>query len=429
MNKKYKLNYSNIQLMIIVTMITVIINPYYFFRNSFLYSYLVSFFLIRFNYLITGNYFKKLFKLSLIAILFSFPLTIYYNYEINILSIIYNLIYVPFVSLIIFPVSFLSLILPLDNILNFLINILERSVTILSKIDILTFIFKKPSIIVVIIYIVLIYLFFNKKKYILLTILLIIHYFAPSITNTNYLLSYDVSQGDSTLLRLNNKTVLIDTGGGTNKEYSQDIITNLKSEGIRKIDYLILTHGDLDHMGESINLVNNYKVDKVIFNCDSYNDLEIELISVLKNKHINYYSCLKELKIGNNKLLFLNTNKYDNENDNSNVIYLEFNNYKILLMGDAGINKEKDIINKYNLNNIDILKVGHHGSNTSSSKSFINNINPKYSIISVGKNNHYGHPHKEVINNLSNSKIYRTDRDGSIIFKLNNKLNIKTNPP
>ena len=272
-------------------------------------------------------------------------------------------------------------------------------------------------------------MFFNKKKYILLTILLIIHYFAPSITNTNYLLSYDVSQGDSTLLRLNNKTVLIDTGGGTNKEYSQDIITNLKSEGIRKIDYLILTHGDLDHMGESINLVNNYKVDKVIFNCDSYNDLEIELISVLKNKHINYYSCLKELKIGNNKLLFLNTNKYDNENDNSNVIYLEFNNYKILLMGDAGINKEKDIINKYNLNNIDILKVGHHGSNTSSSKSFINSINPKYSIISVGKNNRYGHPHKEVINNLSNSKIYRTDRDGSIIFKLNNKLNIKTNPP
>ena len=80
-------------------------------------------------------------------------------------------------------------------------------------------------------------------------------------------------------------------------------------------------------------------------------------------------------------------------------------------------------MDKYNLSNIDVLKVGHHGSRTSSGKEFINGINPKYSIISVGKNNRYGHPNKEVLNNLSNSKIYRTDQDGSIIFKIkNNKL-------
>ena len=94
-----------------------------------------------------------------------------------------------------------------------------------------------------------------------------------------------------------------------------------------------------------------------------------------------------------------------------------------MFMGDAGIEKEKDILDKYNLSNIDVLKVGHHGSRTSSGKEFINGINPKYSIISVGKNNRYGHPNKEVLNNLSNSKIYRTDQDGSIIFKIkNNKL-------
>ena len=96
-------------------------------------------------------------------------------------------------------------------------------------------------------------------------------------------------------------------------------------------------------------------------------------------------------------------------------------------MGDAGIDKEKDIIEKYNLSNIDVLKVGHHGSKTSSSEYFIDEIKPKYSIISVGKNNRYGHPNKEVLNNLKQSKVYRTDQDGSIMFKIkNDKLKIKT---
>ena len=176
-------------------------------------------------------------------------------------------------------------------------------------------------------------------------------------------------------------------------------------------------------MGEAINLVENLKVEKVIFNCGEYNYLEKELIKVLNKKRISYYSCIKELNIDNNKLYFLQTKEYDNENDNSNVIYTELNGYKFMFMGDAGIEKEKDILDKYNLSNIDVLKVGHHGSRTSSGKEFINGINPKYSIISVGKNNRYGHPNKEVLNNLSNSKIYRTDQDGSIIFKIkNNKL-------
>lgn len=177
-------------------------------------------------------------------------------------------------------------------------------------------------------------------------------------------------------------------------------------------------------MGEAINLVNNFKVGKVIFNCGPYNDLEKELIRVLDKKKIPYYSCIKELNIDDNKLYFLQTKEYDNENDNSNVIYTELNGYKFMFMGDASTTTEKEILSKYNLPNIDVLKVGHHGSKTSSGKEFINEIKPKYSIISAGKNNRYGHPNKEVLNNLKNSKIYRTDRDGSIMFRIkNNKLN------
>lgn len=138
-------------------------------------------------------------------------------------------------------------------------------------------------------------------------------------------------------------------------------------------------------MGKSINLINNFKIEKVILNCGNYNDLEKELIKVLKKKNIKYYSCIKELNINNHKLQFLNTGTYDNENDNSSVVYLNYYNYSFLFMGDAGIEREKDILKRYNLRKINFLKVGHHGSNTSSSENFINNINPKYSLISVGR--------------------------------------------
>ena len=112
------------------------------------------------------------------------------------------------------------------------------------------------------------------------------------------------------------------------------------------------------------------------------------------------------------------------------MIYTELNGYKFLFMGDASVEVEEDLIEKYNLQDIDVLKVGHHGSKTSSGKEFINEINPKYSIISVGKNNRYGHPNKEVLNVLEDSKIYRTDDDGSIMFKIkNNKLQIETCTP
>lgn len=183
-------------------------------------------------------------------------------------------------------------------------------------------------------------------------------------------------------------------------------------------------------MGEAISLVENFKVENVIFNCGEFNDLEQELKKVLDKKKIPYYSCVKELNVDNNKLYFLQTRVYDNENDNSNVIYIDIKGYKFMFMGDAGVEKEKDILDKYNISDIDLLKVGHHGSKTSSSKKFINEINPNYSIISVGKNNRYGHPNDSVLENLEDSKIYRTDQNGSIMFKIKkNKFEIETCAP
>jgi len=248
----------------------------------------------------------------------------------------------------------------------------------------------------------------------------------------------DVGQGDSILIELPyNKNILIDTGGIVSY-YSEDkhnigkniLIPYFKTRGIKQIDYLILSHGDYDHMGEAEYLVNNFEIKKVILNNDKFNYLEENFIKSLDKKNIPYYQNIKELNIDNNKLYFFNNKDYGNENDNSNVIYTKINNYKFLFMGDAGVEVEKDIINKYDLNGIDVLKVGHHGSKTSSSKEFIDATTPKYSIISVGKNNKFGHPNNNVLDNLEDSKIYRTDQDGSIMFEIkSNKLKIETCSP
>ena len=124
-------------------------------------------------------------------------------------------------------------------------------------------------------------------------------------------------------------------------------------------------------MGEAKKIVESIDVNKVIFNVGSYNYLEKDLIKALKRKNIKYYKNIENIYIGNTPIYFLNTGVYNNENDNSNVVYFIVNNYKFLLMGDAGEEKEKDILNEYSIEDIDFLKVGHHGSDTSSSKGFI----------------------------------------------------------
>ena len=421
-------------LFFIVLNISLLVNPYYIYDIGYLYSYSISFALIKtLNNIQSNNYFKTLFKTSILSLLISLPITLYNFYEINILSIIYNLIFIPLVSLIIFPLSLIVVIIkPLLPIYNCLVNILELLSLSLSKINIGKLVFKRLPIYIYIIYFIILIVYLYKPKKLIISIffiLLSIHYFIPYF-DSNYLKIVDVGQGDSSLIHYNKKNILIDTGGITSYYRNTDglVFNNtlsplFKSSGIKRINYLILTHGDYDHVGEAINIVENFKVDKVIFNCGEYNYLEKELIRVLKKKRIKYYTCINELKLDNNKLYFLQTKDFNDENDNSNVIYMELNSYKFLFMGDASVTTEKEILKDYDLPKIDVLKVGHHGSKTSSSEEFIDTIDPKYSIISVGKDNKFGHPNKEVLENLKESKIYRTDKKGTITFRLGNNMN------
>ena len=447
LNKRLKLGIKTTKTFIYTILLILLLNPFFILDIGFLYSSLTSFGLILFSdYLKTSNKVLALFRVSLLALLFSLPITINNFYEYNFLSILANILIVPLVSTIIYPLSLITLIFPFFHpILKFFLTILESVSTILNSITWFKIILPKMPYFLIISYYFIIYLLFitKKKRYVIFLITLLLGYkLSFNLDNNFYVYYLDVGQGDSIVLisPQSRKATLIDAGGKKSVSYnefppneyhvSNNVITFLKSINISKINTLITTHGDYDHMGESLNIVNNFKVGDVILNCGSLNELEQELITLLDKKHIKYSKCINQLDISPIKLYFLNSGKYDNENDNSNVIYLKYNEIKFLFMGDASTVVEQDLLSKYNLKDIDFLKIGHHGSKTSSSKEFITKTNPNYSIISVGKNNSYGHPNKEVLENLKDSKIYRTDQDGSIMFKIkNNKLKIKTCSP
>ena len=437
-NSKLKINYSNIEILIFVFSLLIMYNPFLIYSISFIFSIVITFFILISNNLYKDkSYLLKLIIISLICFLSSIPIISYSFFKVSFISPIINIIFIPIISIIIFPLGLLSFILPfLDNLYYVITSGMESVINILSNIKCFTFVISKPSIVIIFTYYILLFISIkvNKKYIILFIIILLFNINSKYFISNPRLLFLDVGQGDSTLIIYpKGRVVMIDTGGIYNSNYSivlNKTIIYLNSIGINSIEKMIITHGDFDHCGESITLVNNFKIEKVIFNCGSLNDLEKELIKVLDKKKIKYYSCIKELNIDNNKLYFLQTKEYDDENDNSNVIYTELDGYKFMFMGDASITTEKEILNKYNLPDIDVLKVGHHGSKTSSGKEFIDKVNPNYSIISVGENNRYGHPNKEALNNLKDSKIYRTDEDGSIIFKIkNNKLNIEICEP
>ncbi|MEG1647507.1 MAG: DNA internalization-related competence protein ComEC/Rec2 [Bacilli bacterium] len=447
LNKVFKLKLSTLEIFLIILNLMIIKNPYYIYNSGFLFSFTISLYLIIFGK-ISGkykHYFTKLLLTSMISFLASIPIVITNYFEINLLSPIINLIFVPLISIVIFPLSLLTLVVPLcDNLLYFLLNLMERLSLLISNIKIFIIILSNINIIMVCGYYILItYILcgFLKQKYFKLIYLGILLFFH---TNINYFNKYpfitmiDVGQGDSILINLphNKGSILIDTGGTVKyktekwkevKEYSVAInktIPYLKSIGIKKINYLIITHGDADHSLETNNLYNNFKVDNIILNSGSDNLIEKNIIK--NKKHFKFSKNI--LKLDKFQFNFLNNIDKQNENEDSLIIYTKINHYNILLMGDAGKESENYILNTYNLPKMDILKIGHHGSRGSSSFIFLNQFAPKISLISAGLNNRFNHPHQEVIDNLKmlSSNIFITSINGSIKLTLKSKVIIDT---
>lgn len=229
----------------------------------------------------------------------------------------------------------------------------------------------------------------------------------------------DVGQGDSIFIELpTNETILIDA---SIKDASDKIINYLKEENVSKIDYVFATHPHSDHIGGMSAVIKAFDIGqiympKAVTTTKTYENL----LLTIKDKNLK----IKTAKTGNTiidtddlKLVVLapNQDSYESLNNYSIVLKLTYKEKSFLFMGDAENLSEKEITGDVEA---DALKVGHHGSRTSTSQAFLNKVNPSYAVISVGLNNDYKHPHQEVIDCLEkkNIKIYRTDQNGDIIF-------------
>ncbi len=272
------------------------------------------------------------------------------------------------------------------------------------------------------------------KKIIITAIFLanisLIFFIKNELSNINFLklIFFDVGQGDAILIKMpNGYKILVDAGAG------EKIIEKIKKElpfYNKSIDLIIPTHPDRDHISGFINLLDQLTVKSALIG-GNFSDTKSYklLIEKFREKKVHLFKAISGLKIfiaKNIKIEIINPEKdislkeVKNENNYATSFILTFGKRKFLFTSDIEQATEKTLLKKFKNNlNVDVLKVAHHGSKTSSSPEFLKITSPGISIIQVGKNNPYGHPHSEVIKNLSPSIILRTDEKGDITLYSN----------
>ena len=272
-----------------------------------------------------------------------------------------------------------------------------------------------------------------KKKiiYITLNFLLILILFQCSIETNKNIVSdnvkgmnvhfIDVGQGDSILIQVNSKNLLIDSGPSVSKD---KLVKYLKSLKISKFDYVIASHPHEDHIGNMSYIIDNFEIlnfyaPKVESNTKAFETMvESLVIKDLKIKVLK--PNIKSINLGENtkvEVFSPISNKYENLNNFSSIIKISYGTTSFLFTGDSEELSEKEVLTQgFDLKS-DVLKVGHHGSSSSTSKRFLDAVDPSVAVISVGEDNSYGHPSQEVLSRLKDLPIYRTDLDGNILIK------------
>ncbi|MVO73246.1 MBL fold metallo-hydrolase [Paeniclostridium sordellii] len=244
----------------------------------------------------------------------------------------------------------------------------------------------------------------------------------------------DVGQGDSILIQTPKNTNILVDGG--NEDSSLIISKFIKSKKAKNLDLVIATHPDTDHIGSLDTVINKFKVSKLyLTNKNTNNDSYYNLIKACNKKNIKpqYLSKGDIINLEDNLKLTILNPSYTHEDSNSNsiVFKLDYKNKSFLFTGDATKENEIEMINNFNLNDIDFLKVAHHGSKNSSTEEFLKSTTPDVAAISCGYDNTYGHPHKDTLLRLAqvNTKVYRTDKQGHISFYSDGNTITTTSPP
>ncbi|WP_052659318.1 DNA internalization-related competence protein ComEC/Rec2 [Bacillus alveayuensis] len=436
-----------------------IINPFYVDHIGFQLSYIISYALIFSQPLLKKCHhpFQTVIMVTLLSQVSSFPIVLYHFYEFSPLSVIVNLLYVPLYVYLLLPFSFITIFLllmmkPLGKmavslhhaVFDFSLQFAEMisdwkiaSITVgaISEVSL------------VFIYIIIFYFMIHLEKsetihrtvslILKLIVVLFLYVIVMKAFQPGEVTFIDVGQGDAIFIREPGfgNAFLIDTGGimTFDKEdwqkkkspfsIGEDIlIPFLKSKGVATLDGLFLTHGDIDHVGEAITILESVHV-KHLFIPKFFikGDMERSILSAATEKGVNIVEVSggDQISISPTFLVLSPLGNPGSSNDGSLVLYAKIGGKRWLFTGDLEEEGEFKLLNVYPNLQVDVLKVGHHGSRTSSSEAFLHAIKPTYAIISVGRNNRYNHPHQEVLTRLhtENVIIFRTDEMGSIQYR------------
>lgn len=393
--------FHELDVLSLLVIISLLYNPYIIYNISFIFSYFIYFVLLL----------TKSFRHSWLLIYIStIPIVLSLNYQIPIIAFLIGHILTPFIELFYCLCCFSIFFQFLESGLFLCIKLLQLIINFLAFIQ-SYFIFSKPSFSFLIMFYILFFMIIDylqmRKKINKLISCMLALFIAFSIYSQykiyGEITMIDVGQGDCTLIRLpmNQGNVLIDTGG--QKDYdlaNQTIIPYLKSIGIQSLDYVYISHDDFDHCGALKSLQENFDVKNVIDEYEEYRKIGCMEVEMLKS---DFY--------------------YQDSNDQSLVMIVKIFDMSILFTGDISMQVENDLYQKYGKLDIDILKVSHHGSQTSSSPALFLMIEPDIAMIGVKKNNIYRHPSSQVIERLKrkNITILRTDEDGMFHIRFYNK--------
>lgn len=358
------------------------------------------------------------------------PFMIYYYGRFNLVSILANFLILPIFSLCMYIIFIIVFAYPLLGSfikilfigLNLLVESILNMTELLNKIKCLALDFRKPHILLAfygfILIIIILNLGRNRAKahanIILLSIMVLIFSLGKERGEISYQM-IDIGQGDAFLLNDKGAYYMVDVGGPKYKNYDSGekiLIPYLKSLGIREIEGIFISHEDKDHMGNLDLVWDNFHVKNIYTNKLNEDSLRKYKPHILKKGD--------RIKLKSGYITVIDEGYEFDENSNSLGLILDIRGVKIMTLGDLPSEFERNIENR-----ADILKLSHHGSKTSTSRDFVERVNPIIVLISAGRNNIYGHPHKEVLDNVYDRKIYNSQTDGMVEMRFNKDFEIE----
>ncbi|MFS0672872.1 DNA internalization-related competence protein ComEC/Rec2 [Ornithinibacillus sp. 179-J 7C1 HS] len=446
---RWKLN--TLDVISIAFLSLILMNPYIIYHIGFQLSFLVSFgIILSKNWLLdSGQLLFQMIKLSFISQLMIVPLQILYFYNFNPLSILLNIFVVPYFTFFVIPLMFVLLFISpfpfITELLDKLFTFIQEGIflKIVELVDLYAyfpwFTGQFPTMLLVLYYglFVLMMKRIQLAKLnqafscgIILTILLVYIMVRPYLSPYGSVTMLDIGQGDAIVIELpfRRGVFIVDAGGAISFEgekptdtiYKKVVKPFLQYRGIKNIDAIFISHEDTDHNGSIPYLLEDFEVKKVIVS--EFYQFENELLQKVANKKVLRVKAGQTIDMKGKRFKILSP-RVDKKgsNENSLVFQTTLGGKNWLFTGDIDKETEKAILHSAPDLSVDILKVAHHGSNTSTDQNFISATKPDYALISVGKNNRYGHPNNEVLEVFEKENVYvlRTDQSGAIIYRFN----------